>query len=92
MIMSLKQRKIKFEPRIKLNHNICIADPERNAFWESKFAPLPLKNSLINPTMSVLNPLTTMSDQQRISPYNINTIPTGYMVRIDKNINLGIIT
>ena len=43
MIMSLKQRKIKFEPRIKLNHNI--ADPERNAFWESKFAPLPLKNS-----------------------------------------------
>ena len=24
MIMSLKQRKIKFEPRIKLNHNIPI--------------------------------------------------------------------
>ena len=24
MIMSLKQRKIKFEPRIKLNHNIYI--------------------------------------------------------------------
>ena len=24
MIMNLKQRKIKFKPRIKLNHNICL--------------------------------------------------------------------
>ena len=24
MIMSLKQKKIKFKPRIKLNHNICM--------------------------------------------------------------------
>ena len=25
MIMNLKQRKIKFKPRIKLNHNTCLA-------------------------------------------------------------------
>ena len=28
MIMSLKQRKIKFEPRIKLNHNIYTSSKE----------------------------------------------------------------
>ena len=39
-----------------------------------------------------LNPLTPMSDQDRISPYNINTISTGQVMRIQKNINLGIIS
>ena len=38
-----------------------------------------------------LNPLTPMGDQDRISPYNTNTISTRYVMRIKKNINLGII-
>ena len=29
MIMSLRQREIKLKPRIKLNHNIYIGDPEQ---------------------------------------------------------------
>ena len=41
--------------------------------------------------MSV-NPLTSMSDQDRISPYNINTKPTRWVTRIKKNIKLGIIS
>ena len=39
-----------------------------------------------------LNPLTPTSDQDRISPYNINTISTRYVMRIKKNINLGMIS
>ena len=38
-----------------------------------------------------INPLTPISDQDRISPYNINTISTRKVMRIKKNINLGII-
>ena len=38
------------------------------------------------------NPLTPMSDQNRISPYDINTISTRQVMRIKKNINLGIIS
>ena len=37
-----------------------------------------------------VNPLTPMSDQSRISPYNINTSFRKVM-RIKKNINLGIV-
>ena len=33
-----------------------------------------------------------MSDQDRISPYNINTIPTREEMKLKKNINLGIIS
>ena len=32
-----------------------------------------------------------MSDQDRISPYNINTKSTRWVMRINKKINLGII-
>ena len=39
-----------------------------------------------------VNPLTPMSDQNRISPYNINTKPTRWVTRIKKNIKLGIIS
>ena len=35
--------------------------------------------------------LLTLSDQDRISPYNINTISSGKVMRIKKTINLGII-
>ena len=39
-----------------------------------------------------LNPLTPMSDQDRISPYNIHTISSRQVMRIKKNINEGIIS
>ena len=38
-----------------------------------------------------LNPLTPISDQNRISLYNINTISTRQVMRIKKNINLEIV-
>ena len=34
-----------------------------------------------------LSPLTPMSDQDRISPYNIHTISSRQVMRIKKNIN-----
>ena len=39
-----------------------------------------------------VNPLTAMSDQDRISRYNINTISGRQVMRIKKNITLGIIS
>ena len=39
-----------------------------------------------------VNPLIPMSDKGRISPYNINTIATIQLMRIKKNIRLGIIS
>ena len=36
-----------------------------------------------------INSLTSMSDQDRISPYNINTTSSRQVMRIKKNINLG---
>ena len=39
-----------------------------------------------------VNPLTTMSDQDRISPYNINIISCRQVMRIKKDINQGIIS
>ena len=39
-----------------------------------------------------INPLTPISDQDRISPYSINTISSRQVVRIKKYINLGIIS
>ena len=41
---------------------------------------------------NLVNPLTPMSDQVRISPYNINTISARYGMSIKKNINLGVIS
>ena len=43
-------------------------------------------------TTKCLNPLTLMSDQDRISPYNINTISTRQVMRIHikKNISFRI--
>ena len=39
-----------------------------------------------------INPFTPISDQERISPYNINTISSRQVMRIEKNINHGIIS
>ena len=38
--------------------------------------------------MTTLNPLTPMSDQDRISPYNINTISSRKVMRIKKKYKL----
>ena len=45
-----------------------------------------------NKQLLQFDPLTPMSDQDRISPYSINTISTRQVMRIKKNINLGIIS
>ena len=42
--------------------------------------------------MQHINPLTPMGDQDRISPYNITSKSTRWVMRINKNINLGIIS
>ena len=39
-----------------------------------------------------VNPFTPTSDQDRISPYNINTISSRQVMRIEKNVNHGIIS
>ena len=39
----------------------------------------------------VLNPFTHMGNQDRISPYNINTILSRQVMRIKKNINMSLI-
>ena len=41
---------------------------------------------------SMLKPFTPISDQDRISPYNINTISSRQVMRIEKNINYEIIS
>ena len=46
----------------------------------------------INFRMKRLNPFTPTSDRDRISPYNINTISSRQVMRIEKNINHGIIS
>ena len=38
------------------------------------------------------NPFTPTSDQDRISPNNINTVSNRLVKRIEKNINYGIIS
>ena len=48
-------------------------------------------NSLLWLTYQYVQMLLTLSDQDRISPYNINTISSRQVMRIKKTINLGII-
>ena len=46
---------------------------------------------MLNITNLKFNPFTPMSDlEDRISPYNINTIPGKQVMRIEKNINEGL--
>ena len=42
--------------------------------------------------LAFINLLTPMSDRDRISPYNSYAISTKEVMRIKKNINLGIIS
>ena len=51
--------------------------------YMGKFAPL----LLLSISHFVIKPLTPTSDQDRISPYNINTISSKQVMRIKKNIN-----
>ena len=41
----------------------------------------------VNVSTVTFNPLTPTSDQDRISPYNINTTSSRQVIRIKKNIN-----
>ena len=47
---------------------------------------------IINSQILGVNPFTPTNDQDRISPYNINTISSRQVMRIEKNINYGIIS
>ena len=47
---------------------------------------------LVTHRNQIVNPFTPTSDQDRISPYNINTISSRQVMRIEKNINHGIIS
>ena len=56
-----------------------------------KLSPIE-RTKTCNHELKCLNPITPMSDQDRISPYNINTISSRQVMRIKKNINKGIIS
>ena len=43
-----------------------------------------------NKPFELINPLTPVGDQDRISPYYINTISCRQVMRLKKNINDGI--
>ena len=48
---------------------------------------IPLTMIIVAPVWSLNNPVIPMSDQDRISPYNINTILSRRVMRIKKNIS-----
>ena len=47
---------------------------------------------ILSLTIPLINPFTPISDQDRISPYNINTISCRQVLRIDTNISQEIIS
>ena len=47
---------------------------------------------ILSLTIPLINPLTSTTDQDRISPYNINTISCRQVMRIDTNICQEIIS
>ena len=47
---------------------------------------------ILSLTIPLINPFTPISDQDRISPYNINTISCRQVMRIDTNISQEIIS
>ena len=49
-------------------------------------------NQLSESMNELINPFTPMSDQDRISPFNINAISTREVMGIKKKFNLGIIS
>ena len=61
-------------------------------FQEGKNITISLTDLKCLKLSTTFNPITPMSDQDRIFPYNINTTLTRQVMRIKKNINLGIIS
>ena len=51
-----------------------------------------LQRQGVGDKLNYVNPLTHMSDQDRIYPHNINSISTRWVIRTKKIINLGIIS
>ena len=51
-----------------------------------------LRIIILSLTIPLINPLTSTRDQDRISPYNINTISCRQVMRIDTNISQEIIS
>ena len=49
------------------------------------------KYELITLVAFTFSPLTPMSDQDKISPYNINTTSSRQVMSLKKNINEGIV-
>ena len=47
---------------------------------------------ILSLTIPLINPFTPISDQDRISPHNINTISCRQVMRIDTNISQEIIS
>ena len=70
---------------LKCKKNPCIHPHVRLEFTEL------VMSFLLWLTNQYVQMLLTLSDQDRISPYNINTISSGKVMRIKKTINLGII-
>ena len=72
--------------------------------WCHHNIPMPLKLGIVAALPSpppfllslygkyFLNPFNAVNDQERISPYNISTISSRQVMRIQKNINQGIIS
>ena len=55
--------------------------------FQNKFFLNALENSVQKILLDILNPLTPMGDQDRISPYNFDTIPSRHVMRIKNNLN-----
>ena len=60
--------------------------------WWEEIMHQKLNFGLFFSILKEINSLTSMSDQDRISPYNINATSSRQVMRIKKNINLGIIS
>ena len=65
------------------NNSVIIENPEEKAYQLS---------AKQNWQFIGFSPLTPRSDQDRISPYNTNTISTRQVMRVKKTINLGIVS
>ena len=89
---------------ILLNYNIICVKMHKLAYNRAK-GPGVLFEALFNPSLAVVtkfkcrtiftkhfNPFTPKSDQDRISPYNTDTISSRQVMRIEKNINYEIIS
>ena len=83
----------KFKTRICNDHIYCSCDQlasTRRGNFGADFEFL--ETNFKKGNSDTFNPFTPTSDQDRISPNNINTISSRQVMRIEKNINYGIIS